>query len=250
MDSVIDSGVKVTLSRNSTKSVTFNNVSRNVSYLSGDNRETFIDPLSYLELSAKFGRINRKRTFEEFVIGNGNALFPASDLFPANNLYPETASGGYINLLNSQIQNVNVEEVNSISSNNKWLGTILFDYLDTNNEVVVGKIVLSDYAPGIYYIEKNDILVKTQRTLEAATALVNQTFVPNIDKLFLWEKFEANTVGVPWVEAGDVVTVQTQNGQATSFVFSRSLKGIKSLMDNISADVDPGDYTDVEEGEN
>lgn len=245
------SGVNISIPRNATKSVKFSGISststRTVAIINGESLKTEFNPYSYLELSGKFGRINRDGGFEEFTLGIDTTLFPNTDLYPSNSLYPDIGDSGYTQIYRNNLQSLYIEEEESEPANDKqWIGTILFDYLDsTTNQTQVGKIVLSDYADGTYYIENNDILVKTPRSLANATALVNNNFVANATKVFPWKRLDANIKGMPWLEAGDVISLPDGSNQAVTFIYNRSLKGIIALRDSISAEVDFGDFTNV-----
>ena len=46
---------------------------------------------------------------------------------------------------------------------------------------------------------------------------------------------EIEMKGIPYMEAGDVITVLTRTGGVEAFVFRRTLKGINTMRDSIEA---------------
>lgn len=54
-------------------------------------------------------------------------------------------------------------------------------------------------------------------------------------KDYTYTPFELECTGLPWLEAGDWISVETDDGNQILNVNRRSLKGIQGMMDSLSA---------------
>ena len=167
------------------------------------------------EINVGFGHFTRSGKFKVIQL-SGIGLYPSETLYPSEDLFP-SESGEYIS---AGYETADYEEyiVESITS-----VTIREDDEDTG---------ATSGVPGNPYIITGNFLLygKTAAELQAITDNIllqvkNKYYRPHTTKM----------IGLPYMEVGDTVTIITSTDAIESFIFKRTLTGINSLKDEISA---------------
>lgn len=167
------------------------------------------------ELNGGFGHITRDNKFKVILL-SGLGLYPSETLYPMENLFPaetgEYLTAGY---RNSDYEEYIVDPITAIKirQDDEDNGTIVGDnknvYIITGNFLIYGKssVELQTIA--------NNILL----------AVRNKYYRPHTTTM----------IGLPYMEVGDAITIITSDDAIETFIFKRTLKGIQSLTDEISA---------------
>lgn len=196
------------------------------------------------ELFGRFGHINRYGYFDFVSIAEVilDGLFPAEDLYPAENLYPKEYG----------LATVDPDDEEVIPNNatiNLWyerniigFGRILSEYTssdvvdDDGNPAALAyeKVVTDDDALLTYDITDNEIIKhKTFTENELDSWLLP---LSHVLETFRYYRAEVETVGLPYIEAGDQMMVYCHNQQLLVLNLSRTLSGIQSLRDKAKTD--------------
>jgi hypothetical protein len=167
------------------------------------------------EINAGFGHFTRNGKFKVIQL-SGVGLYPSETLYPAEDLFP-SESGEYIS---AGYENADYEEyiVESITS-----VTIREDDED------VGATSGTDGNP---YIITGNFLLYGKSAIELQ-AITDNILLQVKNKFY--RPHSTTMIGLPYMEVGDSVTIITSTDAIESFIFKRSLTGINSLKDSISA---------------
>lgn len=177
---------------------------------------------SICEINGVFGTIDCFGTFKYISISSSKTeIFPSEELYPSNKLFPK---GEYDFSANkgSYVQGSLVYEDYTI----KKIKKLQIRQEENDIGVIVGE-------DGNEYVVQNNFLVYgkgTEELTEIAERLLstinNVAFIPTSVK----------TIGMPWVQLGDVVKVFSDTRNITFPILSRNMSGISALRDVISAD--------------
>lgn len=182
----------------------------NPSYLKG--RDVLY---SLCELSGGFGHIKRTNTFKVVQL-SGLGLYPSETFYPSEDLFPaesnEFISAGY---MESDYEEYLVEPITGVKivQDDEDYGTMVGTsdniYTVTGNFLLYGKS-----STELKSIAENILLV-----------LKNKYYRPHTTTM----------IGLPYIEVGDAINIITTDDAIETFVFQRTLKGIQSLVDEMSA---------------
>lgn len=178
------------------------------------------------EIQAGFLHVDRYGIMQVIGITKHFGLYPAENLYPAEELYPEGTD----------------ETMTAADSLSVWYddyevqpyGAVRVNYKNEsgNDEVLTYRFNRS--GRNVYYFKDNYIF-KTSRWRPAAIReLIDDYFVPAVAGIS-YRPVEIEMKGIPYMEAGDVITVLTRTGGVEAFVFRRILKGINTMRDSIEA---------------
>lgn len=190
---------------------------------------------SLLEVCGCFYRIGRDG-HPQFVYASKAALYPSEKLYPSENLYPRergmvAAMSMYqdFEAEDYEVQDIGKIQIKSGKSTADG-DTTAYDYsgdTDCKNTYVIDD--------NIFYCHKDmdydyDSMPNVTNLLEGMWQRIrNLNYIPH----------ETISVGLPYVETGDRITLLTSDGGFESFVFKRELSGVQCLTDRYSAS---GDY--------
>lgn len=177
------------------------------------------------EMNCQFGQLNRETDLFSGINLNNERLFPAETLFPGNGLYP----------------NGNAEHINRSSYEKLWTDSqgvqkfkdLIITYKalkpDGNEEErTLTRTVNSDgtqnYNMSSNWLFKNLVWTEEQ-VAKYADAMVEK--MRNVT----WFPFEMWCAGLPYIEVGDELEIATPEGTYTSYILTRSLKGIQDMHD-------------------
>ncbi len=176
------------------------------------NGRTIIEGIC--EVNGVFGRMDRYGTFTYITLGT-SPLYPSETLYPSEkDLYPSDGIGFYENV------------------SKKYINAIYEDYMTTEIDKII--IVDGNGSQSQYGVGNNAYVINSNYVLYNRTAEELQ----NIAKKFLNQvngiiycPATINLKGLPYVEIGDRLYVETSNDTIETYVFSRTLSGIQSLRD-------------------
>lgn len=172
------------------------------------------------EINGVFGHINRNGNFEYVRLAQkAEGLFPANDLYPADNLYPAESKAEKIQkslYISAEYEDFKTQTITKLQIREK--------------EGDIGVIAGTD---GNCYILQDNFLIygKDSETL----ALIADKLLGVIGNI-TYRPFKATLKGNPCLEVGDPVRLYTRRQVIESYILERTLKGIQSLKDSISAD--------------
>lgn len=184
----------------------------------------------YVELMGCMGRISRSNTFELIHLNDFfSSLYPSEILYPSLGLYPNGVNGGNVN--RSNYKTLKYEDSAKLP-----YGAVEIAYNEDDYDIMYlpgydDETDASTYqvytVEGNYWIEANTF---TEQEIEAyltniANGLVGVQYMPS----------NIEMIGRPDIEAGDVLEVHADNETFITMVLNRSLTGIQTLWDAISA---------------
>lgn len=190
----------------------------------------------YTELIGEFGKSGRNGEFGFLKIYPDFGLYPSDDLYPDDDLYPAGAAADIIEKSDCKIGSPWYDD-----SYTKPYDRVSVTYTDTdgNSKYAYKNIAdteADDYNPGDYqtyslsdnYLIKNCTFTAEQITQILATVAENIEYVQYLPA-------DIDSRGLPWIEAGDVVSVVTDDGGFETIVLQRTLSGIQALTDNFES---------------
>ncbi len=201
-----------------------------------DSRITARDVLSsILEMTGCMFRIDRNG-IPSFKYNQRGTLFPSLTIYPSTSLYP-IGDGG-----SSMEQLPMAKYISCISEDYEVqkYGRIQVVSQDTSNEKTIRwEYVGVEDSPSAYVIEDNIFLCNKDMKFDlgATGNLVDDILFDMYEKVsnFEYTPHETKSVGLPWLECGDRISIVTDAGNFDSFIFSRNLKGILNLKDTLKA---------------
>jgi hypothetical protein len=180
-----------------------------VTYYGYSNSFSFHDLLTgFLELQGRFGRVKRDGSIE---------------LYTLTHTIAET-------ITQSDVKDLWWDESDVLP-----VGTVSVRFKtekeESNAVIAIGK------GPSTYDMTKNYILTKWETTVSAVSTSLKGRFKQNVTVL-TWTPTDAEIRGLPYLEAGDFVQMQTGAADIPVVgvpLLERTLSGIQSLTDSISA---------------
>ena len=172
------------------------------------------------ELNGCFGRIGRNGRFQfVFLKQNVEGLYPSNTLYPKDDLFPkkvETIDVGKNTYINCTYQDFKTKSIDKLQIRKE----------ENDIGVVVGE-------GNNTYIIQDNFLVYGKNESDLRT--IANRILRNISKIS-YRPFNANSIGNPCLEPGDVIRLVTRYEMVESYILRRKLKGIQALKDNYSAD--------------
>ena len=176
------------------------------------------------ELNGGFGHITRENKFKVITLAGlglypSETLYPSEDLFPAESgeiidgsssgaiYYPESTYEDYICRAIDQLKIRTNEEDGGITVNNGTAGK--------NEYIIQGNFLISDKTKG----ELTDIA-------EALFLVIKNKY---------YRPHNMIVTGLPYLEVGDSILINTRDDVIESFIFTRTLSGIQALKDSLGA---------------
>lgn len=147
-----------------------------------------------------------------------DGLYPANSLYPNNSLYPSGTSG---HLLPNLYENLFAD------SEVKSFRNLIIAYKDSNGDDQEVSYTINANGNVDYYMRDNWAL----KTGELPPYKVRDAMLPALQAV-TWVDYEANTVGLPYLEIGDAIEIPVGNTTYRTFILSRTLTGIRCLQDN------------------
>ena len=190
-----------------------------------------------LELRGRFGRLDRTGAFQEVDIGLEYPLYPRDDLYPAMTLehgdhnhavYPE----GPVSAYRGQYRSAWYDDDYTLP-----YGGVCCTYKDSSNNEnyyeYVSEEAINLAAYQLYNLSDN-YFVREGTFTEEDIADMCQHLYERI-KTISFMPADIVAMGFPFLEAGDMIQIVTQDGGFYTAVLRRTLKGIQTLTDSIQS---------------
>lgn len=189
-----------------------------------NNIQTAVSALA--EIQAKFVHMDRYGVLRFVGISDHFALYPEETLFPSEDLYPNENNGGLITTTEYKSLWYEDYEVQPF-------GTVIVSYknMSGNDEVLVYRF---NRGKNTYQMKDNYVFKTGGWKPAEIRDVLDAWFVPNLTGI-RYIPAELEMVGLPYIEAGDVLSVLTRTGGMEVFVFRRTLKGINCMTDSVEA---------------
>lgn len=194
------------------------------------NLNELLEP--FLELNGRFGRVGRDGKFKMVSINSDFGLYPSETLYPANDLYPITT--------NNFIGKSTYKSAWYDDEYTRLYHKVTCTYKDssTQEETYAEYIMLNvdeseEDKYQVYDISDNYLIKENTFTMEQIMQIL-ANLGNNIGNV-QYMPAEVDLIGLPYMEAGDVVQVLTTEGGFETIVLNRTLTGIQSLSDNFDS---------------
>ncbi|MSS64607.1 tail fiber domain-containing protein [Velocimicrobium porci] len=169
------------------------------------------------EINGMFGHMTRENKFK-FIDLSGLGLYPSETLYPANDLFPSEPgeimrNGSYKSIF---YEDYYVKAIDSLTIRNEEgdIGITVGEKTE-NPYIIQGNFL-------VYGKSADELRRVAEKTL---LRIKNKYYIPHTTTM----------IGLPYVEVGDSVAIIKETDTIESFVFKRTLTGIQSLTDEISA---------------
>lgn len=176
------------------------------------------------ELSAYYGRLDRRTDFFAPIELNNSRLLPADDLYPADSLYPN----GNSSRANRSMYQKLWTDSQGVQSFRYLIITYktLIDGQETETEM---QKTINPNGTTDYYMSDNWLLRNLVWTEQQVSDLADEMIarMSNVT----WFPFEMWCAGLPYLETGDELEITTAEGTYTSYILQRQLNGIQNLQD-------------------
>lgn len=188
------------------------------------------------ELYGKFGGMGRDGHFRFYDLSISN-LYPSETLIPADDLYPAEEDNQAI--LEKSVYISAWHEETAFG-----FGKLICGYNDGDADKQYSEDIGNGKA--VYDISQNLIIkANTYQTAALLTAIAGLRTA--LQKLKFYPA-ELSLVGLPYVECGDELIVYASDGTITTFCLDRTIKGIQSLRDKVSAKGETSKNSDIVPG--
>lgn len=189
---------------------------------------------SMFELDCKYGKLDRVTDqFYGYQLTTGE-LYPADNRYPSDSLYPS----GAVEMTSPD----SYEKLWTDNAKPKIFKTLMFSY---NTDYGTGQEHIVTLPFDVQTFQGNEVYDCTDNWLmnnliwrpEIARNFANE--MANALLPYSWVPFEMDCAGLPYVEAGDAISITDENGTHISYILSRELRGIQNLKDTyINGSVD------------
>ncbi|MBQ0114115.1 MAG: hypothetical protein KBT03_13380 [Bacteroidales bacterium] len=157
------------------------------------------------------------------------SLHSSDGIYPMNNIYPNNT--GIYPSGDRNVVNISKDMYSSLISKTKQskkVGKVVV------NKLGVEYIAIVDDFDEKYYstilIEENNLIDHNFIDAQTVADSILDKYKDNV-----FTPFELECTGLPWLEAGDWIVVETDDGQQRLNVNRRTLSGIQGMMDSLSA---------------
>jgi hypothetical protein len=179
------------------------------------------------ETECQFGTLDRVTDLFSGHELNGGGLQPRDGLYPATGLYPRgNAEHSYKSMYSALFTDQ--------GGSKKWHKLIItYSAMDGENKVekTLERTINSDGNVN-YNMSDNWLFKNLIWTAEDVGAYADRM----VEKMrgITWMPFDMECAGLPYLETGDLLEIETEDGTERSYILERRLKGIQNLEDSIS----------------
>lgn len=164
-----------------------------------------------------------------------NNLIDSDSIYPSNGIYPNETLLPQGNKDIVKITKDMYSMLTSRTKQSKRIGRVEVTWNNYNTGSTEVKFAqVPDYDEtkyGILKLSEKNFFIDAQ-FLDAQTVADK---ILDMYKNYLFTPFELECTGLPWLEAGDWIVVETDDGQEKLNVNRRTLSGIQGMMDSLSA---------------
>lgn len=185
---------------------------------------------AYTELNGRFGKIGRNGEFDFISLKSMIGLYPSETLYPSNNLYP---SGNDVLITKTMYKHpVWYDDTYTLLYSKV---TCTYKNSETNENTYAEHVIVEVEAGEedkyqTYDISDNYLIKENTFTEEQITEILSNIAL-NIEGV-RYMPADIDLIGLPYLEAGDVVRVITTDGGFETIILNRTLSGIQRLNDN------------------
>ena len=173
---------------------------------------------SICQANASFGRIGRDEKFYYTQLNEiTEGLYPSTETYPSNHTFPSRENAGAV-----------FDKSNYIKISYEPFKTNLINavYLISSD----GSKTVAGSGTNVLAITDNIVAQGCTNKASMVNAIYNKV------KSLYYTPCNIDAKGYPWIECGDIFTVNTRRNMVRAYVLTRRLKGIQALYDNFSAD--------------
>ena len=187
-----------------------------------------------IELYGKFGKYDRYGNFQMFSINGNNGLVPSKTLVPSATLVPKSLKGGRYD--KKQFSSLWYDDFYTLPYDRVSVSYKNADGEDAYAEYWIVDSEAEDYDASKYqaYSLSENTLIQDGTFTEAQIMEILETVAQSLIGL-QYMPFEMDAVGLPYLESGDALLVETSEGNIQTLALNRRIDGIQSLSDNINA---------------
>lgn len=182
------------------------------------------------EANCRYGKLDRVTDLFSGVELNSSRLYPADDLYPDDSLYPASMSERGNKAMYSKLW--------ADEGNVRKFRYLIITYKTTETEggqtsEVEKTLQRTVDANGTddYNMSDNWLFRNLIWTPEQVGAYADEMVAKMRD--ITWFPFEMWCAGLPYIETGDEIEINMDDGAYTSYVLRRTLKGIQNLQDEM-----------------
>lgn len=189
---------------------------------------------SFLELQGAFGTYERDGGFSKKLIHQNLGLYPSEGLYPFDALYPRSTNGGvcsrneYVSVWYDDEPTKPYDRVTAIYKNEDGEEAYAEYWIVDNTAEGYNASDYQSYSLEGNYLLDNGVFTEEKITdilSTVASSIANVQYMPA----------EVELKGLPWMEAGDAIEINTQNATINTLVLRRTLSGIQTIRDNYEA---------------
>lgn len=189
-----------------------------------ENSLTGTSILKYIcEVNGGFGRMNRNGKFEVLILGS-MGLYPEETLYPDDDLYPMSGSENYEYFGTSDEDEDRAE----------YRSTTYEEYIVYSPTCITIKGDTDDYGTTVGDNTNNPYVISGNILLYGKGVESLKEVGKNILEYLQYVSYRPNTTtlqGLPYMEVGDMYSLDKRNDSVDSYIFSRTLSGIQALTD-------------------
>ena len=169
------------------------------------------------ELNGVFVHVNRYNSMTHVMLKGISYIYPDDTIFPQD-IYPGIQTG--------------IENVEKIRT---YITCEYEQYRtkDIDKVILDGNLTMTAGTGNNAYVVKDNILFESLTEEDRQTAL-NNLYLMIRGLPYVPHRTEIQ--GRPYVEVGDVINIKTKRATFDTYVFTRTLKGVKALRDTFEAD--------------
>lgn len=188
---------------------------------------------AWLELNGMFLMQNRDDKYDFYKVLAEQLIFPADDLYPDSTLFPRGGEGMI------KPQHIKWDGVSHESAYVTPYTIATAMYKDANDKekwftTSLAQPELFDAPDKVKDFSDNLIISEYVHTAAVVSALL-ENFLYNVIDIY-YVKADVDSVGFPFLEAGDPVEIYTHDAAFTTIILQRIMRGVQVLEDNITSD--------------
>lgn len=203
---------------------------------------------SWAELNALFGSYWRSNSFSFRNINELLGRYPKETLYPNESIYPQDPNGGVLfksSYISASYNDIIVKydrisvSYEDLSGNTQSVYIQLVDDIKNKPETISDTNICSyinNYNPDeytTYSLGYNTLIQNGRYTIDMIYKILT-TLGLELKKIqYMPADIEAQ--GMPWLEAGDAIGIETKDGGIVTYILRRTLNGIWFLKDNFES---------------
>lgn len=181
------------------------------------------------ELLAQYGKLDRESNLIQGTELNAGGLYPSETLYPSTTLFPSGADASMVVTMYERLWTERDKQQKFRNLIVNYKGTVTDAEGKTTEQSMQYETQVNADGNADYTVENNWILENVVMTEEKISQIA-AVFAEKIRDI-VFTPFELQQVGIPYLEAGDAIEIQTETDTIKSYVLQRTMTGIKALTD-------------------